>query len=93
MNEENTGVISNKVEILKAFSNSNEVEKTENNESVQNTIITVSTGRTVKTVIIFIFIIAILAGLGYKNKLPLNINFNKVYRTKEKNISLKKFYK
>lgn len=93
MNEENTGVISNKVEILKAFSNSNEVEKTENNESVQNTIITVSTGRTLKTVIIFIFIIAILAGLGYKNKLPLNINFNKVYRTKEKNISLKKFYK
>ena len=93
MTNENTGTISNKVEILKALSNSAESEKADNNISVQNTIITVSTGRTLRNVIIIIFIIGVLAGLGYNQKLPIDIHFDKVYKAKNKKISLKKFYK
>lgn len=93
MTTENTGTISNKVEILKALSNSAESEKADNNISVQNTIITISTGRTLRNVIIIIFIIGVLAGLGYNQKLTIDIHFDKVYKAKNKKISLKKFYK
>lgn len=93
MTTENTGTISNKVEILKALSNSAEEEKADNNTSVQNTIITISTGRTLTNAIIIIFIIGVLAGLGYNKRLPIDIHFNKVYKAKDKKISLKKFYK
>ncbi|MBO5398307.1 MAG: DUF11 domain-containing protein [Clostridia bacterium] len=92
MTGENTGTLSNKVELLKTFCNSGVVENAENNSSVQNTIITISTGRTLQTIIIFIFIIAILVGIGY-NKIPIDIHFNKVYKSKDKKISFKKFYK
>lgn len=93
MTNENTGTVSNKVEIVKALSNSAETEKTDNNTSVQNTIITVSTGRALRNTIIIIFIIAILVGLGYNKRIPINIHFNKTYKSKSKKISLKKFYK
>ena len=84
MTEENTGVISNKVEIMKAFSNSSNTENTDNNVTVQNTIITISTGRAAQITIVVIVIGSIFIGLVYTKKIPIDISFKKVYKTKSK---------
>ena len=79
MTEENTGVISNKVEIMKAFSNSSNTENRDNNVTVQNTIITISTGRAVQITIIAIIIGSVFVALVYTKKIPIDISFKKVY--------------
>ena len=84
MNENNTGILSNKVDIA-AKSNSNaEKENAENNTSVQNTIITVSTGATTKVVIVGIIIVAVIIGIKYNKTIVGIITGNKVYKTKDK---------
>ena len=85
MTAENTGVLSNKIEVLKTSNDSNAIENDENNVAVQNTIITVSTGYAA-TIAIFVAIIAVvvLIVLITIKKLPIDFNFKKVYKTKEK---------
>ena len=83
MTEENTGFVSNKVEIVSSYSNTNLNENTDNNVSIQNTSLSVATGRAVG-IISTITIIAICAGMGYciyigKLKIP-KINKKKVYK-------------
>lgn len=94
MTEENTGVLSNKIEIVKAVTTDNEQEINDNNTSVQNTIITVSTGKTVQIVIITICVVGIV--IVVLNRKKISLDFSKVYKTKEKKktkINLKKNYK
>lgn len=85
MTAENTGVLSNKIEILKTSNDSDAIENDENNVAVQNTIITVSTGYAA-TIAIFVAIITVivLIVLISMKKLPIDFNFKKVYKTKEK---------
>lgn len=93
MNEENTGTLSNKVALLKTFSQSDVNENTENNTNVQNTLILISTGNTLQIVTITT-ILMIIAFIIYTNK--DNINFNKKEFYKEKvrtKIKIKKVYK
>ena len=83
MTEENTGFVSNKVEIVSSYSNTNLNENTDNNVSIQNTSLSVATGRAVG-IISTITIIAICAGMGYyiyigKLKIP-KISKKKVYK-------------
>ena len=83
MTEENTGFVSNKVEIVSSYSNTNLNENADNNVSIQNTSISVATGRAVG-IISTITIIAVCAGMGYfiyigKLKIP-KISRKKIYK-------------
>ena len=87
MTNDNTGVISNKVAILGLNSEKDSTEDVQGNESTQEIIVTVSTGRTVG--IVFTIVLAMLAFLaGYATKtgkidlfkINLNKNFKRVYK-------------
>ena len=83
MTEENTGFVSNKVEIVSSYSNTNLNENADNNVSIQNTSISVATGRAIG-IISTITIIAVCAGMGYfiyigKLKIP-KISRKKIYK-------------
>lgn len=58
MTEDNTGTISNKVEIQDVSNSKDQIENAENNISTQEMIITVSTGRTISIVVLIIALIA-----------------------------------
>ena len=70
---------------LKSGTKEQFIKNDENNVAVQNTIITVSTGYAA-TIAIFVAIIAVvvLIVLITIKKLPIDFNFKKVYKTKEK---------
>lgn len=84
MNENNTGILSNKVDIATKANSNTEKENIENNTSVQNTIITVSTGATTKVIIVGIIIVAVIIGIKYNKAIVGIITGNKVYKTKDK---------
>ena len=84
MNENNTGILSNKVDIVTKTEDATKIDDKENNTSVQNTIITVSTGATTKVIIVGIIIIAVIVGIKYNKVIVGIITGNKVYKTKEK---------
>ncbi len=96
MNPDNTGVYSNKIALLRSYNQYDEKEKSDNNTSVQNTFILISTGYTVQIVSI-IAIMAIIVYVIYLNRQKIqNIDFSKfiTYKNKNKNkIKIKKNYK
>ena len=85
MNEENTGVISNKVSILNTYSQSGEKENDNGNSSIQNTLVSISTGKAARNIMItfnLILIICICAAIYYKKtgKLILKIRLKRFYK-------------
>lgn len=85
MNEENTGTLSNKIALLKTFSQSNAKENTENNTNTQNTLILISTGHTLEIVLMIIIVLMLsFIVYGYKDKLYSNISkirkIKKIYK-------------
>lgn len=95
MNENNTGILSNKVDIVTKANSNVEKEEKENNTSVQNTIITVSTGATAKVILVVIVIVSIGIGLRYGKVIIAKFDGGKVYKSKEKKkkINFKKNFK
>ncbi len=97
MNENNTGTVSNKITLLNAFNQYNSKELIDNNTSIQNTLILISTGYTVQIIGAIIAII-FASFIIYKNKekITILVSSNVKYKTKQKvkkKIKLKKKYK
>ena len=77
-------IFSNKVDIVTKANSNVEKEEKENNTSVQNTIITVSTGATAKVILVVIVIVSIGIGLRYGKVIIAKFDGGKVYKSKEK---------
>lgn len=96
MNQDNTGVYSNKIALLKSYNQYDEKEQSNNNTSVQNTFILISTGYTAQ-ILGAIGIIAIIIFVVYLNREKItSIDFSKfiIYKNKnKKKIKIKKNYK
>ena len=85
MTEDNTGILSNKVDILKAYTQSGEKETNINNSSIQNTLISISTGKVFKSIMVIFNLIVLLCiafGIYYQKtgKLILKIRLKKFYK-------------
>jgi hypothetical protein len=83
MTTENTGFVSNKVEIVSSYSNSNLNENTKNNSSTQNTALSVATGKTLEIVNIFILIAmcGVFVYMVYIGKIKIpKISTKRVYK-------------
>ena len=94
MTEENTGILSNKVEILKTSTTSNEEElDKDNNVSVQNTIITVSTGKAGQIVLIAVLVVLVVIVIKNRNNISINFSSGKVYKTDKKDKKFKLNFK
>ena len=94
MTEENTGILSNKVEILKTSTTSNEDElDKENNVSVQNTIITVSTGKAGQIVLIAVLVVLVVIVIKNRKNISINFSSGKVYKTDKKDKKFKLNFK
>ena len=94
MTEENTGILSNKVEILKTSTTSNEDElDKENNVSVQNTIITVSTGKAGQVVLVAVLVVLVVIVIKNRKNISINFNSGKVYKTDKKDKKFKLNFK
>jgi hypothetical protein len=96
MTNENTGFVSNKVEIVSSYNNSNLIDDTSNNLSTQNTALSVSTGKAkqavvyitccLMTIIILYFIYSTIKfsridkKVYYKNKFKIKIDLKRKYK-------------
>ena len=89
MNTENTGVISNLIEIAEAESSSNVTEQKENNTSTQETIISIRTGGNFVPLTVVIVIIALGAYAIATERMIIKIENNKL----KVKINTKKIYK
>ena len=88
MTEDNTGWVTNKIGLLNSFTQSNTNEKEDGNTGVQNTFITISTGKTTQIVVItsVLVIIGLIVYGKVTGKVTLNLSSikNKVYKTNMK---------
>lgn len=89
MNTENTGVISNLIEIAEAESSLNVIEQKENNTSTQETIISIRTGGNFVPLTVVIVIIALGAYAIMTERMIIKIENNKL----KVKINTKKIYK
>ena len=92
MTENNVGTISNKAAIIDTYSNSNIQEKSDNNVSVQNTLVLISTGGSSRIVITFV-IVAVIAVviITQRKRIDLSkISFDKNYKNDTGNVKSKK---
>lgn len=84
MNSENTGVVSNRIELLETTNNSNLQDNKDNNVSTQETLILIKTGNTffyISTIIILFIIIAIsYISINNKDNLKKIFKMKKIYR-------------
>lgn len=85
MNEENTGTISNKVEILSTYNQNGATDDVKNNSGVQTTIISVSTGSVGQSIVNVLFTIMLVAIVSYifyckKTGKQIKIRFKRVYK-------------
>ena len=86
MNENNTGVVSNKVSILGTENEKGATSTNENNTNTQEMLIIIGTGKTTKNIVIVVFVIMIIT------MLIIAINPKELYK-KFKNIKVKKIYR
>lgn len=88
MNEDNVGTVPNKVSILKAYNTNDTIENSNNNTSVQNTVILISTGTTAKiisAIVLVILITIVTYVINNKRRIKnddfkVKINTKKVYK-------------
>ena len=92
MTADNVGTISNKIAIIDTYNNSQAEEKTDNNKSVQNTLVLISTGNTSSVIIVFVIgvIVGAIIALQTKRIDLSNISFNKNYKNDSGKVKEKK---
>lgn len=97
MNEENTGVVNNKTQLLTTESSTELIENTENNIGTQQMLILIKTGRQVQYILIVFLATLFIVGIYFNKARVINIvsfNNKSTYKNRDrKKISIKRKYK